>query len=164
LKREPTIVTRSLRAVGLAITLVSIVTFSTIGYTVFADAQAFLGSLQSGPGHTISSAYRFQGSNLLLDLNATVQNQGLYPLSITLSCSPVQQEGVSCSSAQATIPPGQTSTLVFRIMVPNATEYTNAVQSPKQLHINGTATFALEPFASITINSDYGNLFRFGGS
>jgi hypothetical protein len=152
---------RTLRAVGLAITLVSIVTFSTLGYTIFADVQGFVGSLQSGSGPAISGSAVLQGSTLLLDLNATVQNQGLYPLSITLSCSSAQQEGATCTTAQATIPPGQTSTLVFRMAIPNGTEYTSGA---KQLHINGSATLALEPFASVTITKDFGTLFRPGGS
>jgi hypothetical protein len=153
---------RSLRAVGLAITLVSIVTFSTLGYTIFADVQGFVGTLQSGPGSALSGSAVLQGSILLLDLNATVQNQGLYPLSITLSCpSTQQQEGATCTTAHATIPPGQTSTLVFRMAIPNGTVYTSGA---KQLHINVSAAFALEPFASITVTKDLGTLFRPGGS
>ena len=148
---------RSLRAVGLAITLVSIVTFSTFAFSAFADFQGFVGSIQSGSGSAVSGTAVLQGSTLLLDLNATVQNQGLYPLSITLSCSSVQTEGATCTTAHATILPGQSSTLYFRMAVPNGTEY---VSGAKQLHINGSATLALEPFASVTISKDFGTLFK----
>jgi hypothetical protein len=160
LKREPTTAARSLRAVGLAITLVSIVTFSTFAYSAVADFQSFLGSLQSGSGPAITGSATLQGSTLLLDLNVTAQNQGLYPLSITLACSSDQSQGATCNNANMTILPGQTSTIVLLMSVPNATQYTT---DGKQLHINGSATLVLEPFASVNVGEDWGSFFRPGG-
>ena len=48
MKREPSILAHSLRAVVLVITLVSLVTFSTVGYTAYADVSDVL--LQEQPG------------------------------------------------------------------------------------------------------------------
>ena len=152
---------KSLRAVGLAITLVSIVTFSTFAYSSIADFQGFYSSLQSGSSSALTGSAFAQGTMLLLDLNATVTNEGLFPLSITFSCLPMQTEGATCTTASATIPPGQTSTLVFRMAVPNETEYTSGA---KQLHINGSVTLALEPFASVSITKDFGTFFVSRGS
>ena len=152
---------KSLRAVGLAITLVSIVTFTTFAYSGVADFQGFFSSLQSGSGSALSGSAVLQGTTLLLELNATVTNEGLFPLAISLSCSSTQTEGATCTNAQATILPGQTSTLLFRMAVPNGTEYTSGA---RQLHINGSATLALEPFASVNITKDFGTFFRPGGS
>jgi len=136
------------------------VTFSTFAYSAFADVESFFGSLQSGSGPAISGSAVLQGSTLLLDLNVTAQNQGLYPLSITLACSSDQSQGATCNTAHMTIPPGQTSSIVFLMSVPNGTQYANG---GKQLHINGSATLALEPFASANIGTDWGTFFRPGG-
>ena len=48
MKREPSILAHSLRAVALVITLVSLVTFSTVGYTAYADVSDVLNTVGGG--------------------------------------------------------------------------------------------------------------------
>lgn len=161
MKREPTIAARSLRAVGLVITLVTLVTFSTIAYSAVVDYQNVVSELRSGSaGGVVSGSEKLQGTTLILLLNVTAQNKGMYPVSVALACSPVQQSGATCTPANATIRPGGESTVRFQMRVPDGGQY---VTGSSKLHINGTLTVGLEPFATLSFVEDFGSLFSLGG-
>jgi hypothetical protein len=158
LKPEHTTAARSLRAVSLAITLVSIVTFATVIYSAYAGYTTVLDISRSGTS-AVSATTVVQGSSETLFLNATVPNKGLLPIQVNLSCAPSHTD-VSCPSASLTVGPGQTRTLHFNMTVTNFAQY---LSNPGGLHVNGTLTFELVPFAGLSVSVDLATLVHQGG-
>lgn len=78
---EASIAKRSLKAVSIAITLISIITFSTISYSAYAEYQA----LTALSGKDIGISGKIEGSKVILSVTGNVPNKGLYPLDIQLS-------------------------------------------------------------------------------
>lgn len=160
MKREPSTVAPSLRAVSLAVTLVSIVAFSTMAYSAYADYSGVLGVLgQSSGSPAIATRTVVQGTSATVYLNVTIPNDGLYPLGVGLSCiSPGGSNQVSCSSASVTVPPGGQETLRFAMTVQNV----NA-SSSSGIQAKGNLSLSLVPFASLNIVVDLGSLAAQGG-
>jgi len=158
LKSERTTAARSMRAVALAITLVSVVTFAAVGYSAYSDFNGFISNFRTG-STGISARTVAQGQAATLYVNATVPNDGLFPLSVSISCT-APPAGVTCTSSSLTIPPSTSGVLRFQISIANVTELQNAAG----LHLNGTAVAGLVPFASISITVDLGSFLTGGGS
>ena len=156
MKREPSTVARSLRAVSLVITLVSLVAVASIAYSGFADISGVLGVVGQNPGSSgVATKTVTQGTSTTVYLNVTVPNDGLYPLTIGLSCQPsggITQ--VTCITAGVTIPPGGQQILHFAVTVPSS--------AAPNIHANATLAVALEPFASFSIVIDLGRLVSRG--
>jgi hypothetical protein len=153
---------RSLRAVGLAITLVSLVAFSTIIYSAYTDVSTIFSTLGSGSGSSAIAAREVvQGSTATIYLNVTMQNKGLYPIMMAISCLNSQGANVTCNSPSVTVAPGMKQTLHF-VMVISGFSRTQGGTS-NNIHVNGTVLLALEQFASITIAVDLGSLVQQGG-
>ena len=159
MKSEPSIAARSLRATGLAITLVSLATFSTVVYSAYSDAQAVFAALHAGSA--VSASESVQGSTALIHLNVSIQNKGLYPITLAMSCSPGRESGITCNSPNVTVSPGRDQTLRFLITVAN---YTRFQGNSGGLHLNGTVAVALVPFASIVSKVDFGSFLSQGGA
>lgn len=145
-----------MRLVGIAITLVAITVVSTLGYSVYADVHGVISAL-GGKGlaatRTVSS-----GESATFVINITIPNAGLYPVSLSISCSPPPGSQFSCSPADVTIPPGQTGVLVFSVTDNNITAATSPGAS-----FPANATVSLDPFASISIGFNLGSLLSQGG-
>jgi len=157
LNREPSTAARALRAVSLVITLVTVVTVSTMTYSAYADVSGFLSTLSSGSGAGSGSHFVFTGNTATVGLNFSVQNSGLYPLSIALACSPDPNVPATCGAVSVSIPAGSTQVVVFRLTVSDLTKLKSLVSAGTKLHLNGTADISLEPFATLSVNFDLGS-------
>jgi hypothetical protein len=158
LKREPSILASSLRSVALVITLVSIVTLSTFGYSAYADVSNVISIVGGGlPTASITAETVVQGSAATVYLNVTLANKGLYPISLSLTCLPPGGSRITCNSPSIMFLPGQSRTLHFVMTVEN---YSQIIAG--NIHVDGQVVVALEPFASITVAVDLGNLVARG--
>jgi hypothetical protein len=138
--------------VSLAITVVSIVAFASIAYSVYQDYQGILGVLnQKGASSSIAENTVVRGNNVILYVNATLPNRGLYPITLGVACIGGNSTQLSCNAASVTIPPGGEGTLHLMGTVP-ATNPSQSLASFK-----GRFTFSLASFASIGIVVDLGN-------
>ncbi len=160
MKREPSILAHSLRVVALVIVLVSLVTFATVGYSVYADVSSLTNTLGGGsPTSAIAAKTVIQGSAAVVYLNVTLANTGLYPIILSLVCLPQAGNGVACTSPSITVLPGQSQTLHFMMTVEN---YSRSAAGG--LHVDGRVGVALEPFASVNLTVDIGSLVARGGA
>jgi hypothetical protein len=145
--------------VALVITLVSIVTFSTVGYTVYADVSDILNTVGGGtPTSAIAARTVVQGSAAVIYLNVTLANKGLYPIALSLTCLSPEESGITCTSPSITVLPGQSRTLHFIMAVENYIQ-----SATGGLHVDGQVEVTLEPFASIAVAVDLGSLIVHGG-
>ena len=157
MKREHTTAARSLRAVALAITLVSVVTFAAVGYSAYADVSSVLNVSQTG-SPAISARTVTQGDTATVYVNVTISNEGLLPLEVAISCQ--GGAGIACVTGSVTVPPGQRGTLTFQMTIEGASQFSS---NPSALHINGTIRAELVPFAALSASLDLGSLFTPGG-
>jgi len=148
LKREPSPVVRSLRAASLAITVVAIVAFSTMAYSVYMDVNGVVGALGSGRSPTNFSVRTvINGSSETEYFNATIPNRGLYPLVVGLSCLPsTGSVNVTCSKASVVIPPGGEQTMHFTMVFQNL-----SFTSVNTISVKGNVSLSLVPFASVSM-------------
>lgn len=154
-KRERTVLFRSLRAVSLVITLVSFVTFSSIGYSVYEDYAGVVSVLNQGPSSGgIYTRAVSQGDNVTIFVNMTLPNRGLYPLTVGFSCLPTTSTMLSCTGGNVTIPAGGVGTLRFRGSVGNLT---SALAAPD---FRGKISLRMATFASLQIGIDLGSIIR----
>ena len=144
---------------ALVITLVSIVTFSTVGYSAYAEVSYVLNTVNGGqPTSAVTAKTVVQGSTATVYLNATLANRGLYPITISLACLPAEESGIACTSPSITILPGQSQALRFVMTIENYSQSAAGV-----LHVNGQVDVALVPFASVSVAVDLGTLIARGG-
>ena len=148
MKREPSTVARSLRAASLAITVVALVAFSTLAYSVYADVNGVAGTLGSGASSpNVSVRTVVNGTSETEYINATIPNRGLYPLVVGLSCLPsTGSVRVTCSDARITIPPGGAQTMHFTMVFQNL-----SFTSVNTISVKGNVSLALVPFASVSM-------------
>jgi len=162
LKAEQSTAGRTLRAVSLAITLVSVITFVTLGYSAYAGYREVAGLSQGGSNPAITSQTTVTGSSATIAISAKVANSGFYSLGLSMACPQGNASAnLSCSSTSITIPPGQTQTL--RIVI-NVKDLSQLRGGTSNLHLRGNLTASLLPFASITIKVDLGRLLGPGGA
>jgi hypothetical protein len=155
LKPEQSTAARSMRAVSLAILLVTSVTFFALVYSAYED----YGSLTSVSHGTSSGKVVISGNTAQFFLNFTVGNKGLLPFRADMSC-PSGQAHVTCVPTSVNLKPGTNGTLHFVIAVSNYTQMANAAGG---LHMNGTVSFELVPFASLSLNLDFGQFVTVRG-
>lgn len=157
MNREPSTASRALRGVSLAITLVSIITFSTIAYSAYADVNGVLSSLR-GPSTSATGAhYTVSGNTARLDLNFNVDNGGLYPLSIQLTCANSPSLPVSCGPVSVSIQPGLSRGVDLVLNVNDLARLQTLVSSGAGVHLNATAAIFLQPFAVLSVTFDLGS-------
>lgn len=144
---------------AVAIALVSFVTFSTVGYTVYADVSNVLDTVGGGtPTSAITARTVAQGSAATVYLNVTLANKGLYPIILSLTCLPTKESGIICTSPSITVLPGQSQTLHFVMTAENYTQ-----SAARGLHVDGQVEVTVEPFGSIAVAVDLGALIAQGG-
>jgi len=148
LKREPSTAARSLRAASLAITVVSLVAFSTIAYSFYADYEALSGGQRpGGPPPNQSVRTVVNNTSATTYVNITVTNNGLYPLTVGLSC--LSSNGsvvVKCSNSSITVPPGSKQILHFVMNLQNLSQ-----APPGNFTVMGDISLSLPPFVSVNI-------------
>lgn len=146
----------ALRAVTVAMALIVILVIGGVVYSAYEDYTAvkpYLGS----PQHPAGSAV-INGSTAIITFNVTVPNRGIFSLNVTVACvSPPL--GVTCQRASVNVPPGQEEVLRFEMTVDNAQQF---VSLPDH-SINGTVAMGLVPFATLTVDVDFGGLLQSGG-
>ena len=158
MKREPSTAARSLRAVSLAITLVSVVTFATMVYSAYQDVNGVVSIFGGRASGTLGSLEtKVSGNTARATLNFTVPNDGLYPLVLRVSCSPPDGLPVSCQAIDLTVTPGQTQVVHFVILVSDVKGLNATVAPGNRLHVNATASVSLEPFATLSVTFDLGS-------
>jgi hypothetical protein len=137
----------------------SLVTFTTVGYSVYAAVSNVTDTLGgNSPTPAITAKIVVRGSVATVYLNVTLVNNGFYPIVLSLACPHQGVSGISCSSPTITVLPGQTRALDFTMTVKNYTQ-----SASEGLHVDGQMNVALEPFASITLTVDLGTLLARGG-
>ena len=121
------------------VTLISVLTFGGLVYSTYQDVSPFVNrSASSQPAISVLA------TSSGLSVNVTFRNSGLYPLAMGVACSSsTVVQGVSCTKANATIPPGQTQTVEFSIMS------TGSIKSLS--NVTATVQLTLEPLASVSI-------------
>ncbi len=158
MNREPSTAARALRAVSIVITLVSVVTFTTMAYSAYADVSGVFSTLGSSGIQGSASRYAVTGNTAELGLNFSVQNSGLYPLSIALSCRPDPGTPVTCANVSVSVPAGSTQVVAITLTVSDLSRLQTLVASGAQIHLNATADISLEPFATLAANFDLGGV------
>ncbi len=148
-----------MRAVSLAITLVSIVTFATVAYSAYSDYSGVIDISRAGTA-AVTSKTVVQGTSATVYLNATIPNKGLLPIQVSIACSQ-NQSGITCLTANMTIGPGQVETVHFQMTIAN---FASLQSNPGGFHVNGTLKVELVPFASISASIDIGTLVHQGGA
>jgi hypothetical protein len=158
LTEERSTAARSLRAVSLAITLVSIVTFSTVIYSAYQDAEGLVGS---GTGAGISVGNTLSGGNMTIVVNATVLNRGLYPISFgVLFSARADGELLSqSSSSPVSVQPGGVSRATFSttisfLSVKDTNLLRKILLNGSSVVLSANVTAGLVPFARMGISSN----------
>ena len=152
--REPSLLARSLRAVALAITMVALTTFSTVGYSAYVGVGSVIGTLGGDPQTpALAASTVVHGLDATVYLNVTLANEGLYPIELSMICLPQVDSRITCNSPTITVPPGESRTLSFEMTVENYSQ----VVTPN-LRVDGQVKVSLDPFASVSARVDLGAL------
>jgi len=157
LKTGTSTVKGSLRAVAIIITVISLITFSTIGYSVYREYQS-LSSPASVSG--IKASASVVGTNVIFSVNGKIPNSGLYP--IDLSFAVTAQSGGSLiaksNSAGVRLLPGgdkvvNLTSKVDLFSLSNVTNPQRFLLNQTTITLLTTLNAGLEPFATISIGS-----------
>ena len=148
----------ALRAVSIAVALVVIIVIGTVGYSAYEDYTAVRAELSGGSQQAVGSAV-LQGDAETVSLNITVPNRGLYALNVTVFCG-AQQQAVVCQPSQVVVSPGAEGVLHFRMTVLDLPQF----EASSDHRINCTVIISMEPFASVSIGTDFGGFVSSGGS
>jgi len=145
----------SLRAVAIIITVISLITFSTIGYSIYREYQSL-----SAPGSlgAINASAVVKGTSVVFSVNGKIPNSGLYPIDLSFSVSAESQGEVIARSASAGVRlmPGEQKpvNLTSRIDLFSLSNVTNPQRfllNQSTISLLTTLHAGLEPFASISI-------------
>ena len=148
----------ALRGVTVAITLIVIIVLGTVAYSAYEDYTAVRSELAGGSNQAVGRAV-ITGTSEAISINITVPNRGLYTLNVTMSCE-YPTSNVVCAPAHVSVPPGGQGVLRFAMNVANVTQFENSIDR----RINGTVAIAMPPFASVSIQTDFGGFVNTGGS
>jgi len=155
LKRVSSTLRGSFRGVAVAITLVSIITFSTIFYSVYRVYQSLTAS---GGLKGITKTTVIQGTMVVFSLNGSIPNNGLYPidLSFTLSAESGGRLLTKSTSTAVKLMPGQNRAVNFTsqidlLSLTNATNPQRFLLNESTVSLFTTLNAELEPFASMSI-------------
>lgn len=156
MKQEQSTASRSLKAVSIAIALVTLVTLATVGYSVY---EAFALITTPNPGFDLSPP-RLVATNLVLTVNGTVPNRGLYPIQIEWRYE-ARAQGVLLGQAIVSpvqLPPGKNTTFSERaelnlLGTNDVTALRNLLLNGESISVLGNGSFGLQPFVSLTVSS-----------
>ncbi len=139
----------------MAIAIVVIVVVAAVAYSSYEDYTAVKPYI-SNPQHPAGTA-TLQGTTGIISFDVTIPNRGLLPLNVTVYCdSP--PAGVTCVKASVDVLPGQQQELNFTMTIANAQQFAALPNHS----INGTVDMQLVPFASLTVNVDFGGIIKSG--
>lgn len=158
MKRATWTVRGSLRIVAIAITLVSVITFSTILYSVYREYQSLSAA---GALRGVQAGGAIQGTSVLFTVNGSIPNSGLYPIDLSFSIAAESGGQVIAKSTSPAVRllPGQsravslTSQLNLLSSLSNVTNPQRFLLNQSVISLVTTINAGLEPFASISIGS-----------
>ncbi len=145
----------SLRTVAIAITLITIVTFSTIGYSLYKEYESITSSnaLQG-----IKSGGVIRGSSIVFSLTGNIPNSGLYPIDLSFSFDAESAGQVLAKNTTSTVRllPGESRAVNFSsainlLSLTNVTNPQRFILNQSEVSLFTTINGAMEPFASISI-------------
>jgi len=148
----------AIRAVSVAFALVLVIVIGSVGYSAYEDYTAVRAELSGGSQQAVGSAV-IQGQGETVSLNITVPNRGLYTLNVTVVCGP-QTEAITCQPSQVVVPPGEQGVLRFRMTVADLSQF----EAAPDHRINGTVIISMDPFASVSIGTNFGGFVSSGGT
>jgi hypothetical protein len=141
----------------MAISLVSIVAFSTMIYSAYEE---FLVLTNASSGLKIGLSQHLSGTNFVLDVNGTVPNNGLYPIEFDGTYA-ASASGILLGKANllpVSLPPGARRTFSDSVSIDFLG--TNDTGTLRGILLNGTMvtiaeniTFRLQPFAGLTVSN-----------
>jgi len=143
--------------VAIAITLVSVITFSTMGYSVYREYQSLTAS---GVLKGITATTTVQGTKVVFSLNGSIPNSGLYPidLSFTISAESGGQLLTKSTSPAVKLMPGQNRAVnitsqIDLLSLTNATNPQRFLLNDSTISLITTVNAGLEPFASMSLGT-----------
>jgi len=132
-------------------------TFTTLAYSAYEDLGGILGIFGSQPTSGAPSLRtKVSGNTAVVELNFSISNRGLYPVSLRISCDSPPSLPVSCRPAAAMVAQGSTQPLRLTITVGDIAGLMSRVAGGQAVHLNATATASLQPFASVSASFDLG--------
>ena len=155
MKRVSSTLRGSFRGVAIAITLVSVITFSTIGYSAYRVYQSL-----TAPGGLkgITTTMIVQGTKVVFSLNGSIPNNGLYPidLSFTISAESGGQLLSKSTSTAVKLLPGQNRAVnvtsqIDLFSLTNVTNPQRFLLNQSTISLFTTLNAKLEPFASLSL-------------
>ncbi len=147
---------RALRAVSLVLTLVSVVAFSTIAYSAYADVQGVTGIFGGTGSSAVTTRSVTNGSGTTVIISVALPNKGLYPLMVGVSCQPSNGSvRFTCRNASVTVQPGLEGVLNFSVTFQNLTQSElSGLQAPAKVQM------ALQPFAELDLTVNLGSMLK----
>ncbi len=147
----------SLRAVAIAITIISIITFTTMGYSIYREYETLS---SSGALQGIRSSGQIRGTSVVFSVSGSIPNKGLYPIDLSFSMDAESGGQVLARNTTTTarLLPGENRVVNLTSQI-NLLSLTN-VTNPQRFILNQsvislftTLNAGLEPFASISIGT-----------
>ncbi len=148
----------ALRLVTIVVLVVVLIVVGTLAYSAYEDVSAVRSELAGGSQQAVGRAV-MQGPSEIVTLNITVPNRGLYALNITVTCD-YPTSNVVCERTNVVVPAGQEGVLHFKLTVANLAQFV----SSSDHRINGTVTAEMQPFAKISVVTDFGGFINTGGA
>ncbi len=148
----------ALRGATIGIALLVLIVVGTIAYSAYEDYDAIRSELAGG-SHPAVAHPVFQGGAETVTVDVTVANRGVYTLNVTMGCS-YPTSNVVCQTGNLAVPPGQTGTLQFTIIVTNLSQY----EASSSHAINGTVRVQMQPFVTLSIDTDFSGFVGSGGA
>lgn len=143
----------AIHAVSIAIAALVVFSFATVFYSAYVDYRGISNNVDSPQYHSVSRS--FSGKNETVSVSLTIPNDGIYPITVSVSCpEPDAVGGITCEKSTVTVPAGGERELLFQMTVGNVDAFENAMSQ----NINGTVTIQLAPFASISVEYNLGAL------
>ena len=157
MKRATWTVRGSFRGVAIAITLVSVITFSTMGYSIYREYQSLTAS---GGIKGVKATTVVQGTKVVFALNGSIPNSGLYPIDLSFSIAAESggQLLTKSTSTSVKLLPGQNRAVnltsqIDLLSLANVTNPQRFLLNQSTISLITTINAGLEPFASITIGT-----------
>jgi hypothetical protein len=148
-----------IRAVTISIAIVVVLVVGSVVYSGYAEYRSVTSEFKQGQGGVVGETV--QGAGAVFSANITIPDQGVYPITATISCGQSESSfNVYCQPASVTVQPGQTGVLRLQIHVQDLTAYENSANR----RVNGTLAINMPPFVSLAVATDLSSLIQQGGA
>ncbi len=148
----------ALRGVTATIAIIVLLVLGTIGYSAYEEYNLIRSELAGGAHPAVGRAVNL-GPSQVVSINVTITNGGLYMFNVSVGCT-YPSSNVVCALSSVAVPPGQTGVLHFHMTVVNLAQFSGSGDRT----INGTIRVAMQPFVTLSINTDFGGFVNTGGA